>query len=141
MADKNINTSPVSTADGSVVGFNVSGQLVAFETARWNRLRMLVKETTSTAYTFTAADEGYRIVQTNSLAGIFTIPTDAVMPTWPIGGSAEVMRNGNGTLRVNAASGVTLKSAGRPKLRANGSIGKVTKIAANTWSFSGDTEA
>jgi hypothetical protein len=141
MPDKNIATSPLSNLDGAAIGFTPAGQLTHFETKRWSRQRIAVKIITSTAYTLTADDEGFFIVQENGSPGIITVPTDAVMPNFPIGGKAYVMRNGSGTLRVNPAATVTLKTAGQPKLRSNGSVACLMKIAANTWVLWGDTAA
>lgn len=141
MSEKNINTSPATTVDFTAIGYNASGQLVGASTIPWTRRREVIKDITVTAYTLIAGDEGLFVIHTNGSASIITVPTDAVLTDWPVGGRCSIMRAGNGTLRVNGAAGVTLKSASRPKLRANGSVAELVKIAADTWVLTGDTDS
>lgn len=137
--DKNINTSVQTALDGSAIGFNEDGDLVNFDTKRWSRGRRSRKSITGTAYTLTDDDEGVLLIHVNSAASIITVPSEAVLTDWPDEGSCKIVRNGSGTLRVNPAAGVTLKTAGRPKLRANGSVAELIKIASDTWVLTGDT--
>lgn len=137
--DKNINTSVQTALDGSAVGFNEDGDLVNFDTKRWSRGRITIKPVTLTSYLLSIDDEGVLLLHVNSAASIITVPSETVLTDWPIGGRCRIMRHGSGTLRVNPAAGVTLKTAGRPKLRANGSVAELIKIASDTWVLTGDT--
>lgn len=137
--DKNINTAAITALDGHAIGFNLDGDLVAFDTKRWSRGRRSRKSIAGTAYTLTDDDEGVLLIHVNSAASIITVPSEAVLKDWPIGAGAQIIRNGSGALRVNPAAGVTLKTAGRPKLRANGSAAELIKIASDTWLLTGDT--
>lgn len=137
--EKNITALQVSTDDGYAVG-HVGSTAKRFDTRDFKRGRRAVSAISSTAYSLATADEGRFIVHTSASNSSVTIPSDASL-AWPVGGQVEIMRNGAGTLTIQAGAGVTLSAAGQPKARAQGSVVYLRKIAANTWVLSGDTSA
>jgi hypothetical protein len=136
----NAENLPVSGLDGYSIGI-VAGAGKLFDTRRWSRRRVYAfAAIADTAYNLAAADEGKYVIHTNASASTITILNDTSL-TWEIGGSVEIQRAGTGTLTIAAGSGVTLTTAGRAKLRVQGSVARLIKTAANAWTLEGDTTA
>lgn len=137
--EKNISEFDLTTSDGYLLG-HVGGVAKLFDSRVFSRNRSEIK-TISGNYTLIDGDEGKTLVHTDSSGRTITIPDDLTLSAWPAGGVVNVMRNGSGTLNVVASSGVTLKTAGKPKARVSGSMVQIMKTDANAWVMWGDTAA
>lgn len=96
---------------------------------------------TSTSVTLLEAHEGCLLTLDNASSITLTIPQDSTL-VMPIGARVRIMRLGAGQITVAAGSGATLRvGASFDNLRAQYAVGELIKIAANTWTFTGDTAA
>jgi hypothetical protein len=126
--------------DGLVIVL-VGGVGKLFDAKPWSRRRIAAfSPITGTAYNLAAADEGKFLIHADASASTITVLNDTSL-TWEIGGCVEIQRAGAGTLTIAAGSGVTLTTAGRAKLRVQGSVARLIKTAANAWTLAGDTTA
>lgn len=144
LANKNINELDEVSDDGKVVVVvGLLGRLV--NTIKWTRRRCNVRTTTNSAHVLTADDEGSFLIHNNTASSTISIPNDAALPSWPVGGHVTIQRTGHATntltVQIVSGSGVTLTTAGRPKLRAQGSVARLIKTGANAWTLEGDTSA
>jgi hypothetical protein len=92
----------------------------------------------SVTYAPAIGDVGSRKRMTSASAIAFSWPSDSTLDV-PIGGWIEVEAAGTGTITHAAAAGATLQSRGS-LVASNGrySVQRGTKVAANTWTLSGD---
>jgi hypothetical protein len=91
----------------------------------------------TTAHNIAATDSGAILEMSNAAANTVTVQPDATV-NLAIGTKVYVMQTGAGQTSFVAGAGVTLHTSALLTLRARYSIGLLTKIAADTWSLSGD---
>lgn len=89
-------------------------------------------------YTVTAEDVGHLIEFTGGAAATLTLPTDAEEP-FAVGASVTVRQYGTGSVIVQGASGVTVRSRGDAFfLGGQYAEAMVTKRSATEWVVTGD---
>lgn len=119
--------------DGDDAGANYDAASIVY-----NRFRGYL--TGSGSIVLSAGYEDYILAIDSASAATFTVNNDTSLE-WAEMGQCTLLRKGAGTFTVLAGSGVTLLTAGRPKLRAQGSLAQLVKLAANLWLLTGDTAA
>lgn len=96
------------------------------------------KTSNSTAYAPLINDVGMRVRLSSASASTPTLPSDATLDV-PIGGWIEFERTGAGTQTLTAGSGAAITSrGGLVALNGQYAVARATKVAANSWSLSGD---
>jgi hypothetical protein len=140
--DINAETLPLvnPAALGTLLGLDADdiGVQYAAEPIVYQRARSIFVD--SGNHVLGASFENWIIAINSSSAATFTVNNDTTL-AWAVNARCRLLRRGSGTFTVVAGSGVTLLTAGRPKLRAQGSMAELIKIEANVWVLSGDTSA
>ncbi len=130
-----------ATIGGKLLGLDSSNQGVLYDAQAIAAGRLPGSSGASSAFNITGSTtEGFIIEVDGASMVVVTIAADGT-PAFPVRGQVQLYRTGTGKVKVEAAGGVTLLTAGRPYLRAVGSHGVLRKLAANKWLWTGDTSA
>lgn len=126
---------------GKLMGLDSSNQGVLYDAQAFAAGRLPSGSSTSSAFNITGSTAEGSIIEVDSASMVVvTIDADGT-PAFPVRGQVQLYRTGAGKVKVEAAGGVTLLTAGRPYLRAAGSHGVLRKLATNKWLWTGDTSA
>lgn len=92
-------------------------------------------------YTLTIDDASAVVAMTKGTAGTLTVPPNSSV-AFPIGTTVVIIQRGAGQITLVEGLGVTLESvADRAKIAAQYGQAQLVKVAADTWSLSGDLAA
>jgi len=136
---------PAGTVAGKVIELlkyenKVDAEIIratAAEALKANKLTT-VNNSTSTAYTFVAADVLTSHVVNSATAATRTVPSDATAPTISIGDSIEIVQLGAGQVTLVADTDVTILTSLTLKTYGQNSVIAIRKTAANTWLCMGE---
>ena len=136
---------PAGTVAGKVIELlkyenKVDAEIIratAAEALKANKLTT-VNNSTSTDYTFAAADILTIHVVNSATAATRTVPSDTTAPTISIGDSIEIVQLGTGQVTLVADTGVTILTSLTLKTYGQNSVIAIRKIAANTWVLTGE---
>lgn len=131
---------PAGTIAGKVIELlkyenKVDAEIIRATTAealKANKL-MTVNNSTSTDYTFVAADILTIHVVNSATVATRTVPSDTTAPTISVGDSIEIVQLGTGQVTLVADTGVTILTSLTLKTYGQNSVIEIRKIAANTW--------
>lgn len=126
--------------ENKIVGLDTANQGALYDGKALVRQRIKGLVSLSADQTLELLHEGKLLDMDSGSARTITVPTNASV-AFPIGSRIRVLRSGTGTVTIAAAGGVTLLTAGRSKLRAQGSVGELIKVGTDRWAFTGDTAA
>lgn len=126
--------------ENKILGLDDANQGVLYDAKQLVRQRIKSLVSLSADTTLELLYEGKLLDMDSGSARTITIPTNASV-AFPIGSRIRLLRSGSGTVTIAAAGGVTLLSAGRTKLRVQGSVGELIKVGTDRWAFTGDTVA
>lgn len=130
-----------ATTGGKLLGLDNSNQGVLYDAQAIAAGRLPSSSGATSALNITGSTTEGAIIGVDSASTVVvTISADG-SPAFPVLGQVQLYREGAGKVKVEAAGGVTLLTAGRPYLRAVGSHGVLRKLAANKWLWAGDTSA
>ena len=128
-------------SEGVLIGLDSSNQGALYDAKAMAAGRLRSSSGASSALNITGSTTEGSIIEVDSASTVvITIDADGT-PAFPVLGQVQLYRTGAGKVKVEAAGGVTLLTAGRPYLRAVGSHGVLRKLAANKWLWTGDTSA
>ncbi|WP_347269849.1 phage head spike fiber domain-containing protein [Rhizorhabdus histidinilytica] len=96
------------------------------------RITQGIKSISGTIYSLAEADQSLLLMADQAGALSLAILPEIVL-SWPVGGWFRVAGLGAGEVRLAAGSGVTIVATPGYKLRAQGSVATVMKVAANKW--------
>lgn len=97
-----------------------------------------IKTQAATAYSFTFGDGGYYTRFTAATAVTATIAAEATEPL-PVGSIIEIEQAGTGVVTIAGAQGVTISSrGGKVALAGQYAVAALKKVAADSWTLTGD---
>lgn len=127
----NVNTAGI--AAGQVLVYNGTGFVAADLPASTVTVKTISSVLTS--YTLTLADAGCLLILGNTDANELVIPADVDFPV----GTQILIQQAEEYIQFTSATGVTIQAAADElQTAAQYSVAMLIKVAANTWSLSGD---